>query len=340
MSAAEPKRTVPAEPHEASSDEHSTKTIDRPRPSSWFTPHLTITRLFVATIVGVTFLVAGLFAIFIESSRKAMLGSARLLGDSAAMRIDGEVHAELHQAAHTIRNVERTLQSGLVEATPAPALEALLITELLDDEQVAEVTFTHTDDAHLRTSGPWQLSAFRSSDAASVLIRRVALVDGRFEAEVYEHPLAAGSAGSATRLSTTATQDPTTEPGFRDAAALPRGQTTYGDLVYAERDAGLVTERRRVVQTVQQAVEDRDGSFVGVVSVQLLARTVDAVSQVKVNAADPLDPHRVFLCDSRGGLITRLSKEDHFVPTDGALAAADCRCAEQPAPQASRAERS
>jgi hypothetical protein len=148
-----------------------------------FGQQLTLAKLFAATIGRVSVLVAGLFVIFFESSKRSMLSGAQRVRESAAMRVEAEVHTELHQGAHTLQNIERVIRAGVVDVSLGPALEMLLTTELLNDEEVAEVTFTHADRLGFGANGSmgteprdrWQLSVFRSSagPADAVLTRTV-----------------------------------------------------------------------------------------------------------------------------------------------------------------------
>jgi adenylate cyclase len=290
---------------------------------------LTLAGLFVVTIGGVTLIVAALFAAFLESSQASMLHDAELANESAAMRVEADVHGDLHQGTHTLENIERAIQNGVVDASNAESLETLLFTELLDNPQVAAVTLTHATklgveaDGNLTTESRdrWQLTVFRSSSnpGSPIVTRRVRKVDGHFMAAVREQSQGLGPGTGAPQSQDTA-NDPTESAAFRMATKGPAyGQTIYSDLSYAERDEDLPPERRRVVETVEKAIEDRAGSFVGVLRVGLLAQVVDDVARLKVNPRDPSDPHRIFLCDSQGRLVTRMSKSDRFVLVDGVL---------------------
>lgn len=264
---------------------------------------LTLARLFLGAIVGVTLLFGGLFFTFLESSRQSMLQRAQVLRESAALRVETEVHEQLRRGQRMLLNVERAIHGGIVDPTRSPGLETLLTTELLDDDQALGISFAHADETGFDGSGHmqfapgdrWMVYAFRPNPAQPDAV-------------------SAGSIDAAD-----ATVDPTQRPGFRAATDAARyGQTIYGDLGLLS-DEGVRTEQSVVVQTVRKAVEDRSGKFAGVVGVRLPAEAIDAIAQLKVNPGDPADPHRIFLCDSKGRLVTRLSKDSRFVATDSTL---------------------
>jgi len=83
----------------------------------------------------------------------------------------------------------------------------------------------------------------------------------------------------------------------------------WTDLAWSQLDEMLPPARRRVVVSVQKAVEDADGRFSGVARAALLASAVDAVSELRLGERDP---HRIFISDADGRLITRLSPEDRL----------------------------
>ncbi len=265
--------------------------------------HLTLARLFLGAMVGFTLLFGALFFTFLESSRQSMLQRAQVLRESAALRVEAEVHGQLHQGQRTLQNVERAIRSGIVDVGQPAALETLLTTELLDDDEAVGISFTHADKVGVDANGQmelapgdrWQLSVFRPDPAQP----------------------------EGLHLSRRTDPDPTQQPTFGTTTdAAHYGQTIYGDLAFLS-DEGVYTEQEHVVQTVRKAIEDGVGRFVGVVSVRLPAQAIDAIAQLKVNPGEADDPHRIFLCDRQGRLVTRLSKNDRFVAADGTLRVAD-----------------
>ena len=84
-----------------------------------------------------------------------------------------------------------------------------------------------------------------------------------------------------------------------------QGQLLWSDLHWSELDAAQPDEDKQVEVSVQQTVTDALGKFAGVVRVGLLAAQLDRAVQLRLTAENEDDPHRVFLCDFQGRLITR-----------------------------------
>jgi adenylate cyclase len=108
--------------------------------------------------------------------------------------------------------------------------------------------------------------------------------------------------------------DPTSHPTF----VTPASQEFYGtllpsDLHWSQLDADLPEPQRRVEVSVQQVITDPDGDFLGVLRVGLLARQLDEAMRLTLAAPGKTDPHRIFLCDKEGRLITRITPEDRIV---------------------------
>jgi adenylate cyclase len=74
-----------------------------------------------------------------------------------------------------------------------------------------------------------------------------------------------------------------------------------------------------VVVSVQKSVLRADGRFAGVVRAGLLTDAVDAIAAIKVDQRRADDPHRVFLADPQGRLVTRLLPSDPLVDAGDAL---------------------
>ena len=64
--------------------------------------------------------------------------------------------------------------------------------------------------------------------------------------------------------------------------------------------------------TLQKAIEDRESRFVGVLRVGLSTQTLDDIAALHVNEADANDPHRIFISDQNGRLVTRLRDDDRL----------------------------
>jgi len=275
-------------------------------------------------------LVGGLAYVFLRTTRDEVLQSADILRAQAAGRVAYRVDGELGQAQTSLENVERALRFGVVDPGRPEELERVLFRELIDNGKLAEVAFTHATklgfdgDGNLRTelADRSTVSVYRPSADASapVLTRRVTLAGNSFISEVRERPAGGGLSEGTWRRDNEAAGDPTSDLTFETTTSEPvYGELIWSDLHWAELDARLPEAQRRVLVSAQKAVEDGRGHFAGVVRVGLLAQTLDQVSAMKVNESDPADPHRVFLCDDAGRLVTRLSSSDRRVVLDDDL---------------------
>src|SRR2546428_269845 len=105
-----------------------------------------------------------------------------------------------------------------------------------------------------------------------------------------------------------AAQAPTSPLTFMPAASRDvAGARIWPDLAWSQLDQGLPAEARRVVVSVQKAVEDGKGRLIGVVRAAMLASAIDSVSELRLG---PGDPHRIFLTDAEGRVIPRPSADD------------------------------
>ena len=106
------------------------------------------------------------YAGFWRSSERAALAASEQSRQKVARAVEMRVTTELGAAVEVLHDVERALSSGLVDVADRRAVEALLYTELLGGERLAEVTFTGAvplDDAgppsepHLGADGRYQI---------------------------------------------------------------------------------------------------------------------------------------------------------------------------------------
>ncbi|MDQ2659181.1 MAG: adenylate/guanylate cyclase domain-containing protein, partial [Verrucomicrobiota bacterium] len=107
--------------------------------------------------------------------------------------------------------------------------------------------------------------------------------------------------------------DPTSHPTFTTPTREDFfGQLLWSDLHWSQLDAELPPSQRRADVSVQQAITDAGGKFVGVLRVGLLTQQIDRAVQLKLAPAGQADPHRIFICDGQGRLITPLAKADRL----------------------------
>ena len=104
--------------------------------------------------------------------------------------------------------------------------------------------------------------------------------------------------------------DPTQHDTFRAAAQHDRkGQAIWSDIAFSELDAALPEARRRKTMTVQKALFAGDsGAFIGVLRAGIVSDTLDRMGLERA----PGDPHRLFIADTTGRLITRIAPDDEY----------------------------
>jgi adenylate cyclase len=278
-------------------------------------PRVTLLGAFALALALVAALLAALAALVLENSRRSILASAEKLRDAAARRVETQVRAQLDGASTAVFDLEREIALGIVQPRDLASVEGALFRQVVRNPSLLEVTLTHAErlgyddqgNARLARAGRWQISVFRSGSGrdSAVLTRRIS----NGIAELRERPAGGGlSAGQWTRQGPA--QDPTAHLTFSSAASRDvEGAPIWTDLAWSQLDEMLPPARRRVVVSVQKAVEDAGGRFAGVARAALLASAVDAVSELRLGESDP---HRIFISDADGRLITRLSPDDRL----------------------------
>ncbi len=280
---------------------------------------LTLVRLFVGATFVVTLSAGVTFWTVLRSSERSIVERSEAQRDAEARRIADELTADLGVATQSLEAIERALYTGALRLGDPDLVEAQLFSELVDHPTLSDITLTHADSlgfdddgqARLAPEGRWQVSVFRASSAPSseALTRRIEVRDGQFFADLRRRP------HHGVLLETPfergpAVRDPTDHPTFQTTASRDnRGRALWSDLSWSELDAALPQTERRVVVTVQKALEDAPGHLVGVLRVGLLARTIDDL----LRAHDTDTPSRVTLSDSDGRLVARLDPRDRVV---------------------------
>jgi len=281
-------------------------------------PRFTLAQVFFAALAAATLLVGLLLYVFVEGSRAAILKGSDKLRDAAARHVEKLVQAELGVAQGAVEAVEQQLRFRVASADDLEAVEAVLFGELLDRPRLSEITFTRASRVGFDAEGKsqllperWQLSVLRAAgEPVSVHTRLTRPSGSRFLAEVRERPPGAPLVGTPMRP-VGEVQDPAAHLTFvTTASEQNRGVALWSDLHYSAVDAG--SSDQRVVVTVQKAIETPDAKLVGVLRVGLLIGQLDAIARLRVDERDAEDPHRIFLCDEQGRLITRLGPDDRL----------------------------
>jgi adenylate cyclase len=277
---------------------------------------LTLAQLFVLTTFAVALAVGATFYAFLESSRRSIVERSDTLRDSEAVRIGARLSAELAVASTALENTEGAMHFGALAVDDPIALETRLFSELLSHPTLSDMSLTHGTllghraggEAQIAPGDRWQISVFRASaDAKSEIItRRITVEDGHFVAYVRSRPRG-GGLFAAPFLREAQAADPTLHPTFETTVSeRVYGRVIWSDLSFSELDSALPQADRRVVVTVQKAVEDTPGRFAGVLRVGLVTEQIDSLPRL-----DTTGSQRVFLSDAEGRLVARLDPRDH-----------------------------
>jgi len=269
----------------------------------------TLARAFGLTLGGLVLLLAALFFFLLRGWQDSLTESTVRFSDQQSQRIAELVEAAIYRAGKVLEGLETRIQLGACRVDDPAALESELLAEVLANTDLSEVSFTRAQRSGaaageaLAAAGRWQISVFRPADRgdARVVGRRVVAERGGFVSRARTLVGSAGLAdGPLTRQGPA--PDPTEHPTFVTPFARFYGQPLWTDLHYSELDSHLPEAQRRVGVSVMKTVEDGQGAFAGVLRVGLLTRKVDELI-ARENAANA--PHRIFLCDNEGRLVTR-----------------------------------
>jgi adenylate cyclase len=279
-------------------------------------PRIALAQLFAVTTAAVAVVILGLFYAFLETSRESILRSSESLRAATAERIASFVERDLAEADQAIIDLEREINRGASDPHDPLSIESTLFLEMIRHDRFAEATFTagrrlgfdSSGDIVLHEEGRWQISLVRTSSSAASVIetRKTSRETDQFIRRARPRTVGGGLLEAPFRVVGGA-YDPTEHLTFKTtASATVAGRAIWSDLSYAESDADLPERQRRIVVTEQKVILDREGQFAGVLRIGLVTQTVDGISRF----LEERDPHRVFLTDSDGRLITRLQPDD------------------------------
>ena len=269
--------------------------------------HLTLGRAFILMGLVVAVLLGVLLAVILRGWRLSVMDRARSLREEASRTIGTQVENELYQAQRVLEDVEKLVRLGAVRPDDPLSLEASLFAQVVANPRLAEVSFTAA-----RASGtPWELAAARMLDGGRVVTRYTALEDGHFAVHVRDRsPGGALLEAPLVRRVDGQVANPTEDPRFRTTVSAPfYGRTIWTDLHWPLTDAELPLEKRRLEVAALKAIEDRAGDFLGVLRVGLLTEQVDELTR---RESAERAPHRVFICDEEGRLVSRLTGADRL----------------------------
>jgi adenylate cyclase len=273
---------------------------------------VTLGRLLALTTLALAIAGGAAFAAFFASSQHAILARSAELREATALRVQERLSDELAVGSRALDSVERAMEVGALSADDVDAVEARLFSELLDHPTLSDLTLTHPGYNGLA----WQVSVFRvSADPSSeVWTRRIRREGTELVQEVRRRARGAPLRAVPFEREPGTPADPTQHPTYSVTISPANyGHAIWSDLSWSELDHARPEVERRVVLTVQKAVEDSPRHLAGVLRAGLLARTIDALPALGVHDVDPQGAEQAFLCDERGRLLTRLAPGDPLV---------------------------
>jgi adenylate cyclase len=272
---------------------------------------VTLGRFFTFTLAVVAAALAVLLAFSFAGSKRTLVDASDQLRVAAAERVTAQIASHLGEANQAIEDIDGAIATGLASPRDRDAIARLLRVEMARHEGLTELAFTWAPEVARA-----QLEYWRAAEPeAPIELHRVS-----WNGKAWIRELGHVTAGAVVKWMPEAgppPMDPTdnktyktpTRPGWR-------GESVLSDLAYAQRDVPLPEPSRRRIVTVQRALTDRSGEVIGVVRAGVLSEYLDQLVQKPVAESDPNDPHRVFICDPQGRLITRLSPDDIVTSVD------------------------
>lgn len=256
---------------------------------------LTLPRFFALAVAVLAAIATLVLALAVRSAGRSVVRTGEAARVATAGRLAAAVENDLVAGERALEDFEEALRLALVDAADAESVRRMLVSQLLARRELTELTLTagrferygSDGEMALARDGRRQVSVFR--DRGGALGHRVL------------ERVDAGSAG-----------DPTTHPTFETAANQRwRGRALWSDMAFSDLDAHLPLAERRKALTIQKAIFDA-GNFAGVLRAGISADRLDRIGIGHGTG----DPHRVFICDASGRLLTRLGPGDGFVPLD------------------------
>jgi len=289
----------------------------------------TLGRALSLALAGLALVVALLLGLLLRRWGDSLLAASERLREAASRSAEAMVTRTLGGAEAALGDVEKQARSGALNLADPLSVERALFALLLGNGDLSEVTLTGArkiaDDPEVlfAAEGRWQMSVFREGTEPSRIVTCYSHQEGRkIVVELRSRP-PGSSRFQAVPFARTDPQgeDPTQHLTFTTTVSERRlsPDPLWTDLHYAELDKRLPEAERRVVVTVMKVLEDESGRFLGVIRVGLLASRLEEVTRLRVEEKDPADPHRVFVADWEGRLITRVWPDQAFEDQDSDL---------------------
>src|SRR5438552_4241950 len=225
---------------------------------------LTLGQVFALMMIGLALLLAVLFTVLLEGSRRSIIQAADSLRTAAGRRIEDRVTAHLAPAQQALQALEREIRSGAGDPADPRSLEAALYSRVLNTPNLEELTLTRARRAGFDAEGALvreragreQLSVHRVLDGDAEggrLVTRKVFPEGlRWRVALRDRPPGTGLLETPLRVLPPPGADPTEELTF----TTPASRRLYGDEVWSDlhwSDLEKDPAHRRAVVTVMKA---------------------------------------------------------------------------------------
>ena len=292
---------------------------------SRFVKAITLGQAFVLSLLGLAAALSLLFYIVFHGSRETIIESSERIRDGASREISERVTNLLSKAPAAVQQFQREVNGGLVDARDLLAIEPALFTLLLSDRDIGEVTLTYGDKIGFDEDGALQLAARSRGQLSVVHTPNTKGEDQFWSRHIHEEvdgfvadrrelePTPRFATLPSRRESGAPIPDPTLHPTFTTPAREDfSGRLLWSDLHWSQLDVELPESQRRAEVSVQQVITDAAGKFAGVLRVGLLTQQLDRAVRIPLAPAGKPDPHRIFICDAEGRLITPVTPSDRL----------------------------
>jgi adenylate cyclase len=206
-------------------------------------------------------------------------------------------------------------------------LEPALFAELLNDPEITSIDFTYATakgwnadgELDIQPHARGELSVIRLFDSARprLVTRHIHQNNsGSFISELRNRSPddTFGSPDFSVEAGVTP-EDPTSSRTFTTTTQRNfSGKAIWTDLYSVSQNLGETTDPRLVRVSIQKAIVDSTGRFLGVLRVAISTAELDSIVNAGLQGdgkpGGKPDEHRLFLCDDAGRLVTRLRPDD------------------------------
>lgn len=292
---------------------------------------ITLAHLFGFSLLGLIVLLVFLFYLLLHTSRASVIQSSDNLRATASREFADKVSIYLNQLQQTENNFQAEIDHEVFNPKNLDELETFLFTSILSNDNLSEISFTYGDkmgydpdgNILLAPTGRGEMTLYRKSRQDSSLIDTFLVYQ---QDEQWVSKLRTRSAKNEifgtpfVQVEGQSIVDPTTDLTFVTPANKQyAGKTLWSDLHWSEIDKDLPESQRRVEVSIQRAITDSTGNFLGVFRAGLFYDQIDLITHFKLVPQDLHNPYLVFITDDNGELITRLNSKDTLSQVDNNL---------------------